>query len=347
MTEQKLRSDPLFIVGVPRSGTTLARQLLAGSADCIFPLEETQLGPALWYLYKKTDRKKVSSEARKMIRNSNYAFLLNHRHGLNVKEILDELPYESAAELFKQFIVSTTVALDSPKKGVRKRELNMPLLWGDKTPNYALHIPAMLQMYPKARFLHVVRDPRDVFLSMQAAWGRSVRRAALEWLNTIRKTNELLAAKALNPDNYLQLLYEDILSDPEVAVRGICKFCEITYDPAMLEIQSREEWGRAKGTKGIQRMARRRLVADQTVDCRYVEALCLKEMQRFGYAPSEVPVRQVDNYQPSAGRRLQEWVMDNLRIQRVYIRQYGWVEGIRYRLRQFLLKNAAPKDFKT
>lgn len=121
--------------------------------------------------------------------------------------------------------------------------------WGDKTPIYVLSIPLLSTLFPDARFVHVIRDGRDVALSYLAVpWGpSSVWAAARKWrrdVSTGRRYGEALPA-----DRYHEVRYTDIVEDPERSLREICGFANLPFDGAMLDyhhdaeerIQSRPE----------------------------------------------------------------------------------------------------------
>src|SRR5262249_32678770 len=61
------------------------------------------------------------------------------------------------------------------------------ILWGDKTPAYMAELPLLATLYPGARFVHLVRDPRDCVLSTQEAWGNTPLRTAQEGADRVRR----------------------------------------------------------------------------------------------------------------------------------------------------------------
>lgn len=110
----------------------------------------------------------------------------------------------------------------------------------DKTPQYALNIGHIDRLYPKSRFIHVLRDGRDVAVSMIAAsrgWGSGwaagdVRSAARRWLDYTRGG---LEGRALGESRYLEIRYEDALSDPAAVLARCCEFADLEYDRRWLE----------------------------------------------------------------------------------------------------------------
>ena len=59
-------------------------------------------------------------------------------------------------------------------------------VWGDKSPNYRAHLPLLRQLWPEARFIHIIRDARDVCLSSHKAWKKAVLRNAQRWTDEVR-----------------------------------------------------------------------------------------------------------------------------------------------------------------
>lgn len=108
--------------------------------------------------------------------------------------------------------------------------------YADKTPRYVTRIADLAELFPEARFLHLVRDGRDVALSMADAFERGPQnavQAALHWAQAVAAGRA--QGEALGPDRYRELSYERLLEEPEAAVREICEFTRLPFEPAMLE----------------------------------------------------------------------------------------------------------------
>lgn len=108
--------------------------------------------------------------------------------------------------------------------------------WGDKTPYYVNHIDEIRRVFPEARIVNVVRDGRDVALSLlRVPFGpANVWAAAHQWRAAVDAGDR--AATALG-DDLITVRYEDIVADPAATVPAICQFLEIAYEPGMLAIQ--------------------------------------------------------------------------------------------------------------
>lgn len=106
--------------------------------------------------------------------------------------------------------------------------------WGDKTPGLLPYAVELADMLPDAKFIHVVRDGRDVAAaSRDAPFGpKTLLEAALHWQRQISCAQTL--RETLNGDHYLEVRYEELVSDPEAVLRAVCHFCGVSFEPTML-----------------------------------------------------------------------------------------------------------------
>jgi hypothetical protein len=106
--------------------------------------------------------------------------------------------------------------------------------YADKTPMHVLHLRRLGRMFPEARFVHVVRDGRDVALSYATtAWGpRTVEQAAVRWRRSVQRGRH--DGRRLGPARYREVRYEALVADPESELRGLCEFLRLEWDDAML-----------------------------------------------------------------------------------------------------------------
>jgi hypothetical protein len=111
--------------------------------------------------------------------------------------------------------------------------------WGDKTPGYVREMHRIQSVLPEARFIHLIRDGRDVALSVLGMnWGPStVPEAAFRWKKRILRARE----QAPRIGHYVEIRYEDLVRDTEATLRRVCEFTDLPYDEAMLRYHERAE----------------------------------------------------------------------------------------------------------
>jgi Sulfotransferase family len=107
--------------------------------------------------------------------------------------------------------------------------------WGDKTPRYTGNAHVLNAMFPQAMFIHLIRDGRDVALSIvEQWWGPSDWCEALQqWTALVACTRKMLAM--LPADRVLELRFEDLVREPEKMIRQATAFLDLTFEPAMLD----------------------------------------------------------------------------------------------------------------
>ncbi|MGH2759615.1 MAG: sulfotransferase [Actinomycetota bacterium] len=98
----------------------------------------------------------------------------------------------------------------------------------ERTPDHVRHLALMGEVYPDGRFLHIVRDGRDVARSLRSQpWGpSSIAEAAEEWRSAIE------AARSAAPqlEHYLEVRYEDLLADPRSGIRTVLDWLGLASD---------------------------------------------------------------------------------------------------------------------
>ncbi len=211
-----------FVIGVNRSGTTLLRMMLDSHPELAVP-PETHFIPALH------DHLKALGEARS---DDVADFLVAHRRwgdfGISEQDLrkrLGEAPGTEPAHVLRSFY-----GLYAETQGKER--------YGDKTPGYVKQMKVVELCLPEARFVHLIRDGRDVALSRDEriqAEELSVERLAKIWKRRIRRARR----RSTQIKHYLEVRYEDLVTDPEDVLREICAFAKIEYDPAMLRYHER------------------------------------------------------------------------------------------------------------
>ena len=244
----------VFIVGCPRSGTTLLQRIF----DChpqVAVTPETHWIPR-WY--EKKIGKGITPEGlvRKKLVRSLLAFPRFGELGIERAE-LEALRKPGGTISYAQFI-SRLFDLYGKKRGKQ--------FVGDKTPGYARNLNTLHALWPAAKFVHLIRDGRDVCLSILSwqrakgwaageglarfsSWAESpLCAAALWWDWHVRLARE--AGLGFEGGVYMELRYEALVADPHGECRKLCTFLEIPYCEEMLQLyESRAEDGHAGDEK--------------------------------------------------------------------------------------------------
>jgi Sulfotransferase family len=212
---------PFFIVACDRSGTTMLRLILDRSAEVAVPTESMIL---VDFASRAGDALATDAEFDSLARAV-------WRHP-KVREW--GLPGGPPARAGRTGDAAFRAAIEAPFQAYA--ELHGKPRWGDKTPYYVGELDLVKRVFPEARIVNLVRDGRDVALSLlRVPFGPSnVWAAARQWRAAIDAGD---AAQARYGDAVLTIRYEDLVADPEPVVRRVCAFCEIDYRPEMLAIQ--------------------------------------------------------------------------------------------------------------
>lgn len=224
----ELRDPPpfLFFVGSGRSGTTLIREIFNAHPACAIP-DETHFVPMLARHRWLYERPGEPFRADRLLRD--LATYEQFRRMLT--------PEEAERALADPTIGDYPEALRRLYGAYAAREGKTR--YGDKTPRYCLDVPILATMLPDARFVHVIRDGRDVALSVKGvSFGPdTLGGAALYWRNRALATRRF--GEVLDPSRYTEYRHEELLEDTEQVVRRLCTFAELPFDPAMLTYHER------------------------------------------------------------------------------------------------------------
>ena len=225
MTTPKDR--PIFIVGAPRSGTTLLRFMLSSHPRIYIP-HESYFIPR--FFLRNPCRPMQRAQAIRVLE-----FILNARPFIDDWKIERPDPASFIDALPDLTPASFLDALYSQYAGIYGAER-----WGDKTPTYTNYISLISEIFPKAQFIHIIRDGRDAALSALNAYKKDrfyvdLYFAGHTWKQRVRKTR--LSGSRLSSDRYFELHYEQLVAEPERLLQEICAFLNESYAPAMAEPQ--------------------------------------------------------------------------------------------------------------
>jgi hypothetical protein len=276
-------SSFFFIVGCPRSGTTLLRWMLdAHPAIAVTP--ETHFGER----YLAIRNRAVCARGPDGRTSSGGLDLFCQSRAF--KELsIDERAFRERAGLAPADPwAPLRVAMEDFAR------LRNASIVGEKTPSHSIHLDALAEAFPRARFLMLMRDPRAVAASWhRASWSHhSTTQIAETWCRYARAMRR--ASLRIGPRS-LEVSYEDLVQNPARVLGGICQFLGTDFDSRMLRYHEREEDSMSLAERRDQALtfelpepkrigAWRSQLSDR--DLCQIEALCARPMARRDYLPA-------------------------------------------------------------
>ncbi len=196
----------IFVVGSPRSGTTLLQRILTVHGELFSIEKETGI--------------------------FSYQNIFTRKHfGLSQEET-------------KSLLKESKDVVDFFSKSVEVLEIkNLGKRFVEKTPQHVMYLPFILKHFPKSKIVHVIRDGRDCFCSSlkhpNIPQKRSVKVFANYWKKCIRR-----GYKCAGLANYYEIFYEELASNPESELQNLMTFLNLDFqeqqlDPAYLSADKR------------------------------------------------------------------------------------------------------------
>ncbi len=275
-------NGPIFIVGAPRSGTTLLQYMVRAHPRISLPTGESHF---FIPLLRDADRFGDLSQLE------------------NVRAVLDAMYKQSDdfldTDLHGMLFDAATLAAELHREGRN----TMPAIitglfeknaagegkarWGDKTPYYVLHMVKLKQIFPDAQFVHLVRDGRDVALSL---FGRrhdfrvyNTYFAAKYWQQYVEIGRE--QGRQLSPESYLELRYEDLIVDQKATLQKMYDFLGEEFTDELLNYKKAGQAGKTPLVSQSLRPDnaekwRKKMTPEQI---RLFEAAAGQTLREFGY----------------------------------------------------------------
>lgn len=190
---------PIFVVGCQRSGTTMLRLMLDSHS-------RISCGPETRFL---SDMERIVSAD----------WIRLHLYGFDQQVWLSGL-----AKFFGDIQQGYATS-----RGKQR--------WADKTPLYAMHMDFIARIFPRAQFIHVIRDARDVAVSHRKSFGyRSCIKSAVKWPRYIATARA--SGRRLGPERYFEVRYEQLVGNSEETLRGLLNFLGEEWEPQVLEFNT-------------------------------------------------------------------------------------------------------------
>jgi hypothetical protein len=231
----------VFVVGCPRSGTTLLQRMLDHHPQLVVANDTHFIIRAVPGLQPGSNPPLTDDLVERAVGHHRF-----HRLGVPTSEARE---LARGARTYREFIA----ALYSRLAAVRDKPLA-----GEKSPDYVKRLPTLSSLFPWARTIHIVRDGRDVALSTRE-WAREDRGPgrfalwreepmavlALWWRELVRSGRQ--DGDALGPRRYREVRYEELVKEPDERLRELAAFLGLPYAASM----SRYFEGRTRREPGL------------------------------------------------------------------------------------------------
>ncbi|WP_326635698.1 sulfotransferase [Streptosporangium sp. NBC_01755] len=294
---------PIFVLGCPRSGTTMLQLMLHAHPRVAIP-------PETRFMVSTYQRRLQFGDLNDAEHRRELAeWVVDRRqtrfHELNLDrdevlgQIVDGPPTLGSA-------LGIVLRAYAARHGKPR--------WGDKRPSYFQYTDVLLRLFPDAQFVHLVRDGRDCVASLKEMpwYNGSVYSAVSAWAEAIDFARH--GAPRLPEGSYHELRYEDLTAEPEAHLRRLCEFLGEDFHPAMCDpaavagiaVPARKTWHvRTHGEVTTARTGswRERLDPGEISLC---ESVLGDRLETYGYELSGAPrieTSRLVSYERTAAKR--------------------------------------------
>lgn len=234
----------IFIVGNSRSGTTMMRRVLGNHPD-VYMLEELHFFEQLW---STDDKNRILGHTAAVTLASRLLFIQRDgylstpdtsKHKAEAEQLVDKMTTPLYPhEVLRAFLFHETLR-------------NGKTIPCEKTPQDVFYIAEILELFPDARIVNMVRDPRGVLLSQKRKWQRRTmgagfmtkkeqRRLRINYhpitISKLWNSSIRAAAKFKDHAQVHHVIFEHLVNDSEKEVHALCQFLGIDFHAHMLQI---------------------------------------------------------------------------------------------------------------
>lgn len=308
------RPEAIFVVGMPRSGTTLLASLLSSHTEvAISP--ETDYFSLVWKPLSRTgglrDWHTVDLYLRRFFDQRTVRLM-----DLPVDDMMGQFhTLLRDGALSHSLMLSSVLMLHAARSG--------KVIWGEKTPDHFMYVPAIKSLFPNARIVSIVRDPRDIHLSLEhVPWSRgNTLNHAVQWRGYRSMAQHFTV---LYGDSFIEVRYEDLIVDPEGTVRQVCERLGLRFEPDMLEryqearlFDPKDEPWKARASRAIDPTNHEKWRGNMSSeDLAIFTRICGDYLRRWGYDAPKATVKPGHALHNLEWRAVVWWLRTNWRVKR-------------------------------
>lgn len=279
--------SPVFIIGNPRSGTSLFRLLLTSHSKIVIPPE---CGFIVW-LYKDFKNWSVIDNETKL------DIFLEALFGCkkfdtweidlgSLKAYIKQRNPKKYSELCESIYVYYSLKFH--------KDITV---WGDKNNFHIDYLNELLEIHPQAKFIHLVRDGRDVFCSYLDVMKNEVKSpyaprlstdinsVASEWNSNLIKVEKFFTSQ---PDiNTKTVRYEDLIATPKALLEDVFSWCGLDYEESVLEFFNHNISLKLEPEKTLEWKAKTKEPIDPDNSGKFRSILSTDEIEQFNNTAQE------------------------------------------------------------
>ncbi|NNG03137.1 MAG: hypothetical protein HKM95_03440 [Inquilinus sp.] len=294
---------PVFVMGTPRSGTTLTARILSNHSRIFIPAE-THFFDDIYARRRQLGDPADAAAMRRIAERLSTLYLRQHEGQFRKQfggllEDPDEIirrmgPCRDYRDVMTRFM------------GMQMREAGK-VRWGNQVPRDLFNVTDILTFYPDAKVVVCVRDVRDFLLSysgmknvVPASYRARQRRlyhpavAALLWRASVRRIPAI--RRQVDPGNIMVIRYEDLVGDPRVVVEALCGMIGEAFEPAMLEVSENNssDGKRRENASGIFGSSVGRWRRGLPPEHAWIgQMVAGRDLRALGYEPQAIAVRRI------------------------------------------------------
>lgn len=278
---------PVFVVGAPRSGTTMLAAMLGSHPDLA-------AGPETQFFSKlPLDRLEAAVTHEQWPRA---ATQLLGSLTLAEQDVADL--FETSEDRIERYLTGRTPGVAAMLEALTQpyAQARGATRWVEKTPNHIQNLATLRKFWPDAFILRIIRDPRDVGLSTRKlpTFSDEILPNVYLWQSWNAGAEDFFASDARS----LTVRYEDLVDDAETHLRRVCDLIEVEFDPAMIafsraagDVSSANETWKTQVSSSLTASRKYAWKTDLPVEWRAVcDLVCHELLVEHGYEAGPAPV---------------------------------------------------------
>ncbi|MGB3237373.1 MAG: sulfotransferase [Geitlerinemataceae cyanobacterium] len=235
--------QPIFIGGLHRSGTSLMRAIVGSHPAVTLYKSDLPLWTKFYDRHKSVDlndRANLQTNLQNILDE-----IFNHKKADDLASVRSEIEQQLLDSIELKHLTFGTLCEVILKTYARSQHpqlagANILTRWGLKTPYNEFFADAIFEAYPDAKMVQMLRDPRDVAVSVESrGWSKTLEQTCQEWQDSARLAQINTQKYA---GSYIVVRYEDLVKNSEPIARKVCQTLEIDYSPEMLSMQGHHGW---------------------------------------------------------------------------------------------------------